>query len=113
MPLIIDGYIPVDVRKAEAHLGHHLTVATYGKADEPAANLAIECMDCYEVVGDIDLNRPKSLPCGCDTQAEHDEGVALQRETRRKLRIPKIAGCVGCYLGDDGPSMHDCYIHRA
>jgi hypothetical protein len=45
--------------------------------------------------------------CGCRTQAEHDEGQRLQRETRETLGITDPDVCVGCFLGDDGPTMHD------
>lgn len=39
----------IDPRKVHAHVGHTIEIVTY--ADE---NLAIECTDCYEVIGDID-----------------------------------------------------------
>jgi len=42
----------------------------------------------------------------CRDEAEHDEGVAAQDKYRAQFRIPSKR-CVGCYLGDDGPSMHD------
>lgn len=47
-----------------------------------------------------------SCNCMCRTQAEHDEGQRLQAQSRAQLRIP-AQECVGCYLGDDGPSLHD------
>jgi hypothetical protein len=53
----------------------------------------------------IDATAP-DCECGCPTQAFHDEGQRLQVEMRAKLKVPDDQ-CVGCYLGDDGPSMHD------
>ena len=44
--------------------------------------------------------------CSCDTQAEHDEGQRLQAEYRARFNIA-AEECVGCVLGDDGPSTHD------
>ena len=52
-------------------------------------------------------DEPMYCHCGCETQAEHDEGQRLQRETREKLRITDGDVCVGCFLGDAGPTMHD------
>jgi hypothetical protein len=43
----------------------------------------------------------------CENEASHDEGVALQVKWRQAYRIPADE-CVGCYMGDDGPSLHDC-----
>ena len=103
MPYIIPGVIAVPVRKAKEHLGHHLTAL-----DKPMPR--IFCHDC-EVTVEQEYE-DHSLFCGCSDQAEHDEGVALQKRLRKQAKVPKGA-CVGCYLGDDGPSMHDCYVHRA
>lgn len=103
MPYIIPGVIAVPVRKAQEHYGHHLTAL-----EKPMPR--IYCHDC-----EVDVEQEyqsTSLYCGCSDQAEHDEGVAMQKELRKKAEVPKGA-CVGCYLGDDGPSIHDCYIHRA
>ena len=44
--------------------------------------------------------------CMCRTRDSHAEGQRLQRELRETARVPKD-DCVGCYLGDDGPSIHD------
>lgn len=45
-------------------------------------------------------------PCGCTTLEGHAEGQAIQANMRRDFRIAASA-CVGCYMGDDGPSIHD------
>jgi len=45
-------------------------------------------------------------PCGCATEAVHDDGQRMQAILRKQYRIAK-SRCVGCRLGDDGPSMHD------
>lgn len=42
----------MDPRKALSHLGHHIECVTYGL---PPVNVAIECIDCYEVIIDEDL----------------------------------------------------------
>lgn len=36
------------------HCGHGLEVAGYGREDEGFVNVAVECMDCYEVLVDAD-----------------------------------------------------------
>ena len=38
--------------KIERHLGHNIEIATYGA---PPVNVALECVDCYEVIYDVDL----------------------------------------------------------
>lgn len=107
MPIVIDGYLVADKRKVEVHTGHHLTVATSPEV------LAIKCLDCTEVVGDLDLRPSTRLSCGCDDWQEHSEGMALQAKLRKDFGI-EADECVGCFLGDDGPSMHDCkYLHQA
>lgn len=35
------------------HVGHNIEIATYGK-DAPV-NVSIECIDCYEVIYDVDV----------------------------------------------------------
>lgn len=35
------------------HAGHSIVIATYGDEDDPE-NVAIECVDCYEVLLDYD-----------------------------------------------------------
>jgi hypothetical protein len=37
--------------KIARHIGHNIEVATYGV---PILNVAVECMDCYEVIVDAD-----------------------------------------------------------
>lgn len=45
----------MDTEKLLAHTGHSLTVATYGRANNPY-NVALECEDCSEVLWDEDLD---------------------------------------------------------
>ena len=52
-------------------------------------------------------DEPMYCECGCRTRTEHDEGQRLQRETRERLGITDPDVCVGCLLGDAGPTMHD------
>ena len=40
----------IDPRHARAHVGHDLTVSIYA-----GRNLAIECQDCWTLIGDIDF----------------------------------------------------------
>lgn len=54
--------------------------------------------------------RIEMLPCMCLTLEEHREGVAIQRQMRARYRFAKRE-CVGCTIGDDGPSVHSCAIH--
>lgn len=42
----------MDPDKALPHVGHAIECVTYGK---PAVNVAIECIDCCEVIVDEDL----------------------------------------------------------
>jgi hypothetical protein len=37
--------------KIVSHIGHNIEVASYGN---PIVNVAVECMDCYEVIVDAD-----------------------------------------------------------
>jgi hypothetical protein len=42
----------MDAEKALAHVGHNIEVATYGS---PPVNVAVECIDCFEVIVDADV----------------------------------------------------------
>ena len=44
----------IDPARVHLHVGHRIEIATYGPKDAPV-NLAIECVTCYEVLGDIDI----------------------------------------------------------
>ena len=48
------------------HIGHNIEVASYG---DPILNVAVECMDCYEVIVDADSVPLSLLPC-CDHEHE-------------------------------------------
>jgi len=37
--------------KIARHIGHNIEVGSYG---DPIVNVAVECMDCYEVIVDAD-----------------------------------------------------------
>ena len=37
--------------KIARHIGHSIEVGSYG---DPIVNVAVECMDCYEVIVDAD-----------------------------------------------------------
>lgn len=104
MPLIIDGYLSLDIREIRRHVGHRLDAS-----DGPPA---LACRTCEQTIATYIEPRP-TYRCGaCDTVTEHREGMQMQAKLRQQYRIP-ASSCVGCVLGDDGPSMHDCYIHRA
>jgi hypothetical protein len=96
------GVIAAPIRKLEPHAGHSITYMV-------AATPLLWCFDC-EVVIEQEYQRT-SLYCGCSDQAEHDEGQRLQQEERKRGGISPDA-CVGCVIGDDGPSMHSCIVHQ-
>ena len=52
--------------KIVKHIGHNIEVASYG---DPILNVAVECMDCYEVIVDADSVPLSLLPC-CDHEHE-------------------------------------------
>jgi hypothetical protein len=52
-----------DVDKVLPHFGHRITIALYGNA-EFVANVAIECLDCCEVLMDQDVDIPFPIPKG-------------------------------------------------
>lgn len=104
MPIVIDGFVVADSRTLTTHAGHALTVP------DPADGLGVRlwCDPCgTELAREY---KSTSLPCGCADKADHAEGVRLQERFRKQYRIPKST-CVGCYLGDDGPSLHSCVVH--
>lgn len=45
----------MDIEKMLEHQGHAITVATYGRTNNPY-NVALECTDCNEVLWDEDLD---------------------------------------------------------
>lgn len=45
----------MDPRKALNHVGHMIEVASYGPDNDPV-NIAVECMDCGEVIVDADID---------------------------------------------------------
>jgi hypothetical protein len=45
--------------KIARHIGHNIEVASYGK---PIVNVAVECMDCYEVIVDGDKRELEYVP---------------------------------------------------
>jgi hypothetical protein len=40
--------------KIANHIGHNIEVASYGNPTFDIVNVAVECMDCYEVIVDAD-----------------------------------------------------------
>jgi hypothetical protein len=44
--------------KLKDHIGHKIECVYYGPADSPC-NIAIECVDCYMVLVDTDLEEIK------------------------------------------------------
>ena len=65
--------------KIANHIGHNIEVASYGNPTyKPSdtvfltndiVNVAVECMDCYEVIVDADSVPLSLLPC-CDHEHE-------------------------------------------
>jgi hypothetical protein len=44
---------PYLFEKMRAHWGHDIEIGLYGEPDDPA-NMAVECVTCYEVIVDED-----------------------------------------------------------
>ncbi len=45
--------------KIARHIGHNIEVASYG---DTRVNVAVECMDCYEVIVDGDKSELEYVP---------------------------------------------------
>ena len=103
MPIVIDGYVVVSTTTLQEHAEHALVVPA-----EDGLGTRLWCRPCSTEIGRE--HRSTSLPCGCRDAADHADGLAIQRKFRRQYRIPRST-CVGCYMGDDGPSIHSCAIH--
>lgn len=111
MPIVMTGYVVVPADRLLEHVGHNLTARQSSPVDGSVAIL--DCINCHNTRDPLELAREyksTSLYCGCSDITEHAEGMALQDKIRRENRIPKLA-CVGCYIGDDGLSVHSCAIH--
>lgn len=52
--ILKNKYIEIPIQKAIKHIGHDITVATYGTEDQ-IVNVSIECEECNEVLGDLDV----------------------------------------------------------
>jgi len=103
MGIIIEGHVVVSTKTLTGHKGHHLTV------EDDSFGPRLWCVEDAVVVASVPQPRT-DLPCGCIDVASHNEDLAVQLDLRKKFRIPKST-CVGCYLGDDGISIHSCAIH--
>ena len=44
------------MNKIAPHFGHSIEIAKYSDGDWNAVNYAIECVDCFEVIYDEDVN---------------------------------------------------------
>ena len=106
MPIIIDGFVTVSTDKLKYHEGHEIKVHTID------GRTGLYCVD--DGIIEQEPKPSTSLPCGCPDREEHDEGVRLQNEMRRRYprELRNRAICVGCYTGDDAPSIHSCVIHE-
>ncbi len=40
-------------------------------------------------------------------EGEVEEAVAMQRDVRERANLTRRTACVGCFLGDASPLMHD------
>lgn len=101
MPIVISGYLTVSTKTLTEHSGHALEVR-----ERP---VRLWCQGCDAMVAEYIEPEP-TLYCGCRTQEEHDDGQRIQERERKRGGIPKEA-CVGCWLGDDGPTIHSCMLH--
>lgn len=103
MGIDITGYVTVSTKTLREHEGHSL----YTRINE--GRVGLWC-DRDLVMLEQEPLPDTSLECGCPDMEEHASGLALQTKFREEYRMTKSA-CVGCYLGDDGISLHSCYIH--
>lgn len=104
MPIIIEGYLVTSTKKLKDHAGHELASVVTGD------RVRLDCLTDGITIETEPEPREPDLPCGCATVEDHNTDVALQTKLRKEFRIHKDA-CVGCYLGDDGISIHSCVIH--
>ena len=61
--------------KIARHIGHNIEVATYG---DPIVNVAVECMDCHEVIVDADSCCDHEHEPHFCTHEEEVDGVFVQ-----------------------------------
>ena len=61
--------------KIARHIGHNIEVATYG---DPIVNVAVECMDCHEVIADGDSCCDHEHEPHFCTHEEEVDGVSVQ-----------------------------------
>ena len=106
MPIVMDGYAVVSAATLREHASHPLTVPA-----EPGDlfGTRLWCETCAREVARV--HRSTSLPCGCRNAEDHAEGVTLQGTFRNRYRVRSHSRCIGCEIGDDGPSLHSCMIH--
>ena len=103
MPIIIEGYITVSTKKLRDHEGHDM------RARVRDGLVSLTCVHDDTII-ESEPEPRNDLPCGCSDTYEHDEGVRLQDAYYGRYRLSRKV-CVGCYTGDDGPSVHSCVIH--
>jgi len=108
MGIVIDGYIAVSTKKMREH-EHRDVIRPQLTTRIDGDRVGLWCDLCLVMLEQEPLPRT-DLPCGCIDVASHNEDLAVQLDLRKKFRIPKST-CVGCYLGDDGISIHSCAIH--
>ena len=63
--------------KIARHIGHKIEVATYGNGWGDIVNVAVECMDCHEVI--VDAENPEwaweDKPVKWQASKKHPYGV--------------------------------------
>jgi hypothetical protein len=104
MGIIIEGHVVVSTKVLKEHDGCEGGL----KVHTIKGLVGLYCV-WHGIIAEEPAPRT-DLPCGCIDKKSHDEDLAVQLELRKKFRIPKST-CVGCYLGDDGISIHSCAIH--
>lgn len=61
----MDKFLEISVEDMFNHVGHNITVATYGGKNESGMfeirNISLECEDCNEVIADMDLENYNNL----------------------------------------------------
>ena len=61
--------------KIARHIGHNIEVGSYG---DPIVNVAVECMDCHEVIADADSCCDHEHEPHFCTHEEEVDGVFVQ-----------------------------------
>lgn len=61
------------------HVGHKIQVGSYGGDEDAPSSLYIECVDCNEIIYEVDEpfydKNNKCYKCGCDVVEDDSENI--------------------------------------